>query len=337
MAHEPVLTVTREGIYCPSGRFHIDPWRPVERALITHAHADHARAGHKLYLCSQACAPVLRHRLGAIKIETIAYANERQINDVRVSFHPAGHVPGSAQIRVERNGEIWVVSGDYKTEDDGLSEPFEPVLCHTFITESTFGLPHFRWPLQSRTAEELNSWWQTCLAEGKTPILGAYSFGKAQRLLSMLDQSIGPILTHPAIEGTTQVLRHQGYKLPQTQSMAADIDEAPRPNSLVIATPAAMNGKWGSRFGPTSTAFASGWMQTRKARKQRSVDQGFTLSDHADWTGLNAAILATQAQHVLVTHGDARPLAKWLTEQGLSADVLKTDFATDSPNAEKTL
>jgi putative mRNA 3-end processing factor len=211
-----VLTFTDRGIYCPAGDFYIDPWRPVPRALITHGHADHARPGMGAYLCTTIAAPVIRHRLGDITVDTIPYAETRQIGGAQVSFHPAGHVPGSAQIRVEVGGEVWVVSGDYKVVDDGMSDPFEPVACHAFITECTFGLPVFKWTAPDVLKAEINSWWRANAAAGRTSLLGAYSLGKAQRLMALLDPTIGPIVTHGAIENTNAVLRGQGIALPDT-------------------------------------------------------------------------------------------------------------------------
>ena len=326
MARDPVLTFTPDGIYCPAGDFFIDPWRPVDRALITHGHSDHARAGHKRYLATDLAGPVLRHRLGQIALDTVIYGQKTQIGDAIVSFHPAGHVPGSAQIRVEVAGEVWVASGDYKTEADGLSTPFEPVRCHAFITESTFGLPVFRWQPQRRVAEQINDWWRTTLADGKTPMLGAYALGKAQRLLSLLDAEIGPVLTHGAVENTNEVLRAQGIDLPSTVRITPDTNPADHPNALVLATPSAFGSTWARRFGPVSTGFASGWMQMRGIRRRRAADRGFVISDHADWDGLNHAIRETGAESVFVTHGYTDVFARWLQEQGLNAQVVPTEF-----------
>lgn len=326
MARDPVLTFTDKGIYCPAGDFYIDPWRPVDRALITHGHADHARPGHTRYLATATAAPVLRHRLGAIALETTQYGVQQRIGDATVSFHPAGHVPGSAQIRVEVAGQVWVASGDYKTADDGLSEPFEPVACHAFITESTFGLPVFRWQPQSDVAVQLNQWWRECQANGVTPVLGAYALGKAQRLLTMLNPELGPILTHGAVEVTTQVLRDQGFALPDTTLITPDTKPTDHPGALVLATPAAMGSTWIQRFGPISTGFASGWMQMRGVRRRRSADRGFVISDHADWQGLNDAITATGAESIYVTHGYTDIFTRWLNHQGFDAHVVPTEF-----------
>lgn len=321
-----LLTFTPEGIYCPIGDFHIDPWHPVPRALITHGHADHARDGMGQYLATASAAPVMRHRLGDIALDTVAYGETVTHNGVKISFHPAGHVPGSAQIRVEHKGEVWVCSGDYKTVDDGLSEPFEPVTCHAFITESTFGLPIFKWTEQTRLADQINTWWATNAAEGRHSILGCYALGKAQRLMRAVDPAIGPILTHGAIENTNVILRGQGIALPETTLVTPDLDVKANRGALILAPPSAMASAWGKRFKPASTAFASGWMALRGVRRRRAADRGFILSDHADWDGLNSAITQTGAQRVFVTHGYTSVFAKWLADQGFDAQVVQTEF-----------
>lgn len=321
-----VLTFTDKGIYCPSGDFHIDPWRPVPRALITHGHADHARAGHGSYLATDLAAPVLKFRLGNILLQTVPYGQTVMVGSAAVSFHPAGHVPGSAQIRVEVGGEVWVVSGDYKTEDDGLSTAFVPLTCHAFISECTFGLPVFRWAQQTEIAAEISDWWKGCAAQGRTAVLGGYSLGKAQRLLSMLDPSQGPILCHAAIEGTNDVLRGQGLPLHQTTRATAEVSAKTHPGALLLAPPSAMAGTWLRRFGPVSTAFASGWMALRGVRRRRAADRGFIISDHADWSGLNTAIDATGAERVFVTHGYTDVFSRWLTSRGIDAQIVPTQF-----------
>ncbi|MBT8410677.1 MAG: ligase-associated DNA damage response exonuclease [Octadecabacter sp.] len=332
-----VLTFTPEGIYCPAGDFHIDPWRPVPRALITHGHADHSRWGMGSYLATKAAAPVIRHRLGDITMDTIDYGTPLTIGDARVSFHPAGHVPGSAQIRVEHKGEVWVASGDYKTVDDGLSEPFEPVRCHTFITECTFGLPVFRWTPQDVLATQINEWWAQNAASGTSSLLGCYALGKAQRLLRLLDPSIGPILTHGAIEATNAILRAQGTALPDTVQVTRDTDVKSLKGAMVLAPPSAFNTAWANRFKPASTAFASGWMALRGVRRRRAADRGFIVSDHADWAGLNDAIKATGAERVFATHGYTSVFRRWLEDQGYDAQIVQTEFTgegEDEPESE---
>lgn len=330
MIREPILTFTERGVFCPAGGFYVDPWRPVDHALITHGHADHARSGHGAYLCTGAAAPVLRHRLGNIPIDTLAYGELRQIGGALVSFHPAGHVPGSAQIRIEVAGEVWVVSGDYKTENDGLSEPFEPLRCHAFISECTFGLPVFRWQPQAVVAAELNAWWAANQATGRVSVLGAYSLGKAQRILSMLDTGIGPILTHGAIDSTNQVLRAQGFALPETQLVTPELTAAKSKGAFVIAPPAALGSAWMKKLGPTATGFASGWMRLRGVRRRRSADKGFIISDHADWPGLNSAIAATGAERIFVTHGYTTVFRQWLEGQGYDAHIVSTEYQGDA-------
>ncbi len=331
----PVLTFTDRGIYCPAGDFHIDPWRPVSRALVTHGHSDHARPGMAAYLATYQALPVIRRRLGPIQAEGIAYGEPRQIGSARVSFHPAGHVPGSAQIKVAVAGETWVVSGDYKTEADGLAEAFEPVPCHTFISECTFGLPIFRWEPQPKVMARIADWWAANAAAGKTSILGAYSFGKAQRLLAGLPPA-GPILTHGAVEEMTQTLRDQGYALPPTIRVTPEITAKTHPGALAIAPPSALGSAWSARLGPSEEAFVSGWMAVRGIRRRRALGTGFVLSDHADWQGLNTAIRATGAGRVFVTHGYTSPFRHWLETEGYDAGIVETQFTGDDAEPEVT-
>jgi putative mRNA 3-end processing factor len=329
MSNPPVLTFTKSGVYCPAGDFYIDPWRPVDRALITHGHADHARSGMKRYLATETAAPVMRHRLGAIALDTTPYGEVHQIGDARVSFHPAGHVPGSAQIRIDVGGEVWVVSGDYKVVADGVSEPFEPIKCHTFITECTFGLPVFKWDQPEAVAADLNAWWARNAAEGRFSICGAYALGKAQRILASLQTDIGPILTHGAIENTNEVLRAQGINLPDTIRVTPDLNPKDHPGAFVLTVPSAMNSTWANKFRPSSTAFASGWMALRGVRRRRSADRGFVMSDHADWDGLNSAIKATGAENVFVTHGYTSVFRRWLEDQGYNAGIVETEYGEE--------
>jgi len=326
----PLLTFTKKGIYCAQADVFIDPWRPVDKAFITHGHADHARAGSNHYWCTDLAAPVIKYRLGNISIQTATYGEVIRVNGVSFSFHPAGHVIGSAQIRVAHKGEIWVVSGDYKTQDDRISTPFEPIKCHHFITESTFGLPVYQWQAQHRVMAEINNWWLNCQEQGKVAVLSAYSLGKAQRIIQNVNHDIGPIFTHGAVENTNKVLRNQGIPLKQSTQVTVQHKKADFKGALVICPPSAVDSAWSKVFGNKSTATASGWMMLRGARRRRAADKGFVLSDHDDWIGLNNAVRATGAENIYVTHGYSDVFSRWLCEQGLNAQVLETEFKTDS-------
>jgi len=323
---QDLLKFTEKGIYCRVADVYIDPWKPVPRALITHGHADHSRYGNDVYLATDIAAPVIKYRLGDIKIETVKFGEVRTINGVKFSFHPAGHILGSAQIRVEYKGEVWVASGDYKLEDDGLAKPFEPIKCHTFITESTFGLPVYDWQPQEEIFAEINDWWRKNAADGKTTFITGYSLGKAQRILRGLDTSIGKIYTHGAVENINEVIRNQGVDLPATTRIIRETDKKVFPGNLIIAPPSALNSTWMKRFKSVSIGVASGWMTLRGPRRRKAADRGFALSDHVDWKDLNKAIEMTEASRVIVTHGYSRIFSKWLSEKGIEATIENTEF-----------
>ena len=324
-----MVVVRKEGLYCVPGQFYIDPWRPVERAIITHAHADHARVGHRHYLCAAPGEQVLRARLGAVSIQALAYGDSLAHHGVQVSLHPAGHVLGSAQVRMEYDGAVWVASGDYKLQPDPTCAPFEPVRCDTFITESTFGLPIYRWQAPQEIVDDINQWWRRNAAEGRTSVLFCYAFGKAQRILAGLDSSIGPIICHGAAQALTQVYRASGVALPATVMVSDVTDKAALKTAMVIAPPSAAGSPWMKRFGDYSDAFASGWMLLRGARRRRGVDRGFVLSDHADWPGLMQAITATQAARIIVTHGSIPVMVRWLRQNGWQAGGFETEYGDD--------
>ncbi|MBC7779890.1 MAG: ligase-associated DNA damage response exonuclease [Proteobacteria bacterium] len=322
-----VLELRASGLYCPAGDFHIDPWRPVDRAILTHAHADHARRGHGRYLAQRDALGVLRTRLGDVEIDAIGYREPVVIGGARVSLHPAGHVLGSAQVRVEVAGEIWVVTGDYKLDSDPTCAPFEPVRAHTLITESTFGLPVYRWATPAQLAGEIDEWWRRNAELGRASVVFAYAFGKAQRILAGVDASIGPIVCHGAVETLNRRYREAGVALPPTMMVSDLTDAAERKRlgrALVVAPPSAQSTPWMRRFPDPSDAFASGWMQLRGARRRRGVDRGFVMSDHADWPGLNRAIEASGAHCVYATHGYSASLARYLTERGLDGRTFDT-------------
>ncbi len=324
-----------EGLYCPAGDFFIDPWRPVKRAVVTHAHADHARIGHGAYLAQRDAEGVMRTRLGAdIRFQGLAYGETVRIGSANVSLHPAGHVLGSAQVRVEHGGAVWVASGDYFTSgiDDDVNltcVAFEPVHCDCFITESTFGLPIYRWSAQHEVYADINRWWAATRAEGRNALLLGYSFGKAQRLLAGVDPSIGPIWLHPAVDAITRAYREAGVALPDAKLLHVEVKAADLDGALVIAPPGVLGSAWARRLGDASDAFASGWMRLRGARRRQAVDRGFVLSDHADWPGLMCAIAATGAPRVIVTHGYEDVMVRHLRAQGLDASSFATEYGDD--------
>lgn len=331
-----LISLTSNGLYCKAGEFYVDPWRPVKRAVVTHAHADHAYRGNGHYLVAEPGRLLYEVRLGEdAQIETAAYGKAVDINGVKVSFHPAGHVLGSAQVRIEHKGEIWVVSGDYKLTPDPTCEPFEPVRCHYFITEATFGLPIYRWPSTETVFGEINSWWRRNRDRGKASVILAYSLGKAQRILASIDSSIGPIFTHGAVERLNEAYRESGVRLPKTTYAGAVEKKSEFAGSLIVAPPSAQQAVgWLKKFGSYSTGFASGWMMVRGARRQRAVDRGFVVSDHADWPELLTAIAAAEAETVYVTHGFSPEVVRWLRETGQNAEELKTRFVGDAAEEE---
>jgi putative mRNA 3-end processing factor len=344
-ATDDLIVLRPEGLYCPPGDFYIDPWRRVERAVVTHAHADHARSGHAHYLATAISAGVLRARLGqAITLQGVAYGEAIEHRGVQISLHPAGHVLGSAQVRLAHRGRVWVASGDYWVRGDAApDEPanptcaaFEPVRCDTFITESTFGLPIYRWRPEAEIFGQIDAWWRANAAAGQPSLLQAYSFGKAQRLLAGVDASIGPIACHPAVESINAAYRAEGVALPATHTLAALQTADTLGLALVIAPPTVRASPWAAPLHEPSAAFASGWMQVRGQRRRLGLDRGFVLSDHADWPGLHAAITATGCERVIVTHGFEAVMVRWLQQQGLQAGSFQTafgDVADDVPPA----
>lgn len=313
-----------EGLYCPAGDFHIDPMRPVARAVITHAHADHARRGHGAYLATAISEAILRARLGAIPLQGLAYGQTLSINGVQLSLHPAGHLLGSAQVRLAHRGRVWVVSGDYfcsafDGDTNPTCTPFEPVRCDCFVTESTFGLPIYRWRPQAEVMAEINAWWRANAGAGRASLLLGYSLGKAQRLLAGLDPGIGPIVVHQTVEPINAAYRAAGVVLPATLPLAALADPLVSRRALVLAPSTQRSQAPLPLPEACSVAFASGWMQLRSRRRRQGMDRGFVLSDHADWPGLQRAIAATGAGRVIVTHGYETALVRWLGQQGLQA------------------
>ena len=324
-----LIDFTDKGLYCSQGDFYIDPWKPVNKAIITHAHSDHARWGSKYYLCHHYTKPILQLRLGNNNYESVEWNQQIFMNGVTVSLHPAGHIIGSSQIRVEYNGEVWVVSGDYKTEDDGISGAFEAVRCNTFITESTFGLPIYQWKKQADIFTDIKNWVAQNNAAEKTSVLIAYSLGKAQRILQPLAETGLPIFAHGAIWNTQQALINSGWDLPTIKRVWPDTPKELFKANIVIAPPSADGSPWMKRFYPYSVGVCSGWMQVRGNARRRNADAGFALSDHADWEGLLSAVKATGAEKVFVTHGFQSSFSRYLNEQGIEAGEVKTAYGIE--------
>jgi putative mRNA 3-end processing factor len=325
--HE-LVTCTDRGLYCAAGDFYVDPWRPVDRAIITHAHSDHARPGSARYLAAAPGAGLLRHRLGqSIQLDAVSYGQVVEHQGVKVSLHPAGHVLGSSQVRIEHRGQVAVVTGDYKTHPDATCAPFELIQCDHLITESTFGLPIYRWLPATTLTQQINQWWTTNRDAGITSVIYAYALGKAQRVIGGLDASIGPILLHGAVDAMTTAYREAGIALPPTLYADADAAKTHRGRAALIAPMSAAGSPWLRKFGTISAAVVSGWMAVRGKRRYQSVDRGFAMSDHADWDGLMSVIRGSGAQRVDVTHGYADAVARYLREtRGIDARKLETQF-----------
>ena len=335
---KPLIALSDKGLYCETGDFYIDPWLPVRRAILTHAHADHTYRGNQDYLVPEEGKHLSRVRLGdEAKISTQKYGATTDINGVKISFHPAGHVLGSAQIRVEYRGEIWVISGDYKLTPDATCAGFEHVRCHKFITEATFGLPIYRWTPTEQIFEQINDWWRSNREQGKASVIFAYALGKSQRILNGIDASIGKIFTHGAVERLNGAYRQSGIPLPETKYVGAVENKKDFAGSLIMATPSSAGSTWLKRFGAHSTGFASGWMMIRGARRRKAVDRGFILSDHADWTELQIAIKETGAEQIFVTHGFIPELVRWLNEEGYNAEPLKTNYVGEEESLDEVL
>lgn len=321
----PLLIFNECGIYCTQADVYLDPWRAVKNAIITHGHADHSRYGHQNYITQHLNVPIIKHRLGTINVTGKDWNETFTINGVKFSLHPAGHIIGSAQVRVEYKGEVWVFTGDYKTEDDGISTPYEVVKCNTFITECTFGLPAFKWTPQAEVMTEVNKWWSDNKADGKTSVLFGYTLGKAQRLLKYLDPSIGKIYTHGAVENMTEVLRPM-CDFPETIRITRETKKEEIAGNIVLAPPSAHGSTWIRKMSPYVTGSASGWMAFRGARRRRAIDKGFVLSDHCDWQGLLESIKATGCERVIATHGYSDIFSRYLRELGYDARTAVTQY-----------
>jgi putative mRNA 3-end processing factor len=331
-----MLSETPAGLYCADGDFYIDPWGAVPRAVITHAHGDHARFGSDAYLCTTDGAPLLARRFGlSATIESLKYGESITLGQTRVSLHPAGHVLGSAQVRIEGTDGVWVVSGDYKRAPDPTCRAFEVVPCDTFVTESTFGLPIYHWDSTEAVIGEILAWWRSNAGRGLASVIFCYTIGKVQRLLAELALVTDvPVFVHGMMASMIDAYRSAGIAMLPTTTLI----EKPRGTSfageLVLAPLSARGTPWMRRLGDLSDGFASGLMRVRGVRRQRAYDRGFVVSDHADWPALLQSIAETGASRVLVTHGHTEPLARFLAEQGLASGVLRTAWEGETAEAE---
>lgn len=325
-----LVTVRPEGMHCAAGDFFIDPWRPVPRAVITHGHGDHARVGMGEYHTTREGLPILQWRLGEQVYHPHAYGDRFQLGDTVVSLHPAGHVLGSAQVRIEHGGEVWVVSGDYKRNPDPTCAAFEVLPCDTFVTEATFGLPIYRWPDTAGVALEIAAWRDECAREGNAAILYCYGLGKSQRLLAELDACMdGPVYVHGAIATGVEVYRAAGIRMIDTVKVSDTPKVADFAGQLVLAPPSAAGSTWVRRFRGAQHGFASGWMRVRGNRRRRNYDRGFVVSDHADWPDLLRTVRETGARRVIATHGNTDALVRALNESGIATGTFKTEFGED--------
>lgn len=331
-----LIEPTASGLYCAAGDFYIDPWAPVDRAVITHAHGDHLRPGSRAYLATEHTRLLILQRLGAdAPVTGLAYGEPVNLNGVRISLHPAGHILGSAQVRAEHRGEIWVASGDYKRAPDPTCLPFEPVRCHTFITEATFALPLFRWDPPDQTVRDICAWWDEMRAHGRPAVLFGYALGKAERLLAEIVRwTDRPIYVHGALTELINVYRAAGVAMAETRRATEEARGKSFAGELVVAPLSARGSIWMRRFGDHSSAFASGWMRIRGARRRRAYDRGFALSDHADWDGLVGTIAETGASRVCVTHGYTDTLARFLADRGVETHAWRTQYEGEPEGSE---
>ena len=331
-----ITKFTNKGIYCIPGKFYLDPWFPVDYAIISHGHADHAKWGMKHYLCHDDSKAILKHRIGAdISIESMPYATEKMVNGVKVSFFPAGHIIGSAQIRLEYKGKIVVFSGDYKVKNDNLTVPFEPIKCHEFITESTFGLPIYNWQKEEDLQQQMQNWVKSNQERNRTSVFIGYSLGKAQRIMKLIE-GISDIYVHTAIHNINEAISSSGIDLPKTKRWTAESDKKQVQNNIVIVPPSLIGSNMIRRIPNSATAICSGWMQIRGNKRWQSVDAGFPVSDHADWNGLLSAVRATEAEKVYVTHGSQATFSKYLNEIGIYSEEVKTEYGTNEDDAKES-
>lgn len=318
-----ILLLSNEGLYCPAADFHIDPHRRVRNALITHGHADHARWGHERVLTSASGQAIVQHRVGPkTAVKGIPFGESFALGGARVSFHPAGHILGSAQIRLEVGGRVAVVTGDYKRGRDPTCEPFEPVACDLLVTETTFGLPIYRWPDPNEVAKKIDAWWAANQMQGVNSLLLGYSLGKAQRLLAMLNRDRGPILLHGAVLPFQKFYREAGIDLPDAHHVNAERLREASGRAMIVAPPSVVNTPWVRKLGAVRIAMASGWMLTRGQRRRAGYDAGFVISDHVDWPELLQTVEACQPAEIWAMHGQREAVARYFQGRGFRTRVV---------------
>ena len=332
---QDLIVLTDKGLYCGPGDFYIDAWKPVHRVVVTHGHSDHAHPDMGEYYCSPQTAPILRWRLGEQNIHTLDFGKSVTMGEVQVSLHPAGHILGSSQVRVQHGDETWVFTGDFKREPDPTCEPFELVPCDTLICEATFAYPVYAWPSTDEEIQKILSWLEHCRTGGKAAILYAYSLGKSQRVLAGLAGRLEqPVLLHGAIARGVAVYQQAGIKLAASLRVADVPSDTDFSGRLIMAPPSAQDSAWCRRFGQFEQAFASGWMLLRGNRRRRNVQRGFVISDHADWQELIDTIEQSGAQRVIATHGNTDILIPYLQQRGIRAERLRTTFGEEEEPQE---
>ena len=318
---------TPKGLYCTVADVYIDPQKPVSRALITHGHSDHAISGHRYYLCTRLTAAVIKLRLGSfIQTQVVEFGEKITINNVHFSFHPAGHIPGSAQIRVEYKGEVWVITGDYKTEPDRVSGNYELLKCNTLITETTFALPIYQWQPQAFTMREILNWYAYNLAMGKSSVLLAYALGKSQRIIQNIPEEIS-IYTHTTVEDTNKVLRESGLQLRKTIQINSRVAKKDIQRGITIAPSSILNTPLMRALESPTLGYASGWMALNRFRKQQTAEAGFVLSDHVDWNELNQVVNDCNAENIWLMHGYTKEYQRFLIAQGKNVKDIGSHFS----------
>ena len=324
-----LLQLTDKGLFCALGDFYIDPWKKVDKAVITHAHGDHAHWGMGEYIAVHESEHILRKRIGDVKISTFAYGEVFPMGEVQVSFHPAGHILGSSQVRIQYQDEVWVFTGDFKRDPDLTCAPFEVVPCDVFISEATFSLPVYRWPDFHKEMKEVYEWWMKNKAEGINSVLCCYALGKAQRIIAGLRELTDePIYVHGTVDELNHCYEKTGLSWPHVYKVPLEKNEKLK-GAMILCPPSALGSSWNKRVSPKKVAFASGWMRLRGNRRRKGYERGFVISDHADWPSLIRTVKETGCQKVYFTHGNTDAIVRYLKEDGISAYDLKLPYDPD--------